>query len=487
MTPGTTGPSRSIDRDWLQKLVQLHYKQNRKGSSHHNPHLNGPIVENDGNHSGDTVDDIPNNLPIYVVAPMVDQSDLPFRLLCRRYGCTLCFTPMVHAKLYNRDINYRRKFTLAHTPAHDRPLIAQICGSDPHEVLQCALDLQPYCDGIDINCGCPQGIAKRGFYGAFLLEQPDVLVPLVRMLVDQLSIPVSVKVRLLPKFDANGNALLEHDLEASLALYRKLVFDCGISLLTIHGRTRLNKGRDTTRADWAAIRQVVDELGSFVPILANGSIASIEDARECLQATGADGIMSAEAVLEYPPLFCDKDELLDPPTAHPDQSDDDDDDNPVDMTSSSSSLPRRHRIGRLALAREYMSLAREYPPNRGGQGSGLKCIRMHLHRFLHADLQCNADLRNFIVNASTLDELDQALEWLQRIQAESGHDEQTEELTWYMRHQLTTTLDPVDDDEYSDGENKVINLSEIQLKRESTVKFVELDDDAADCFAALFG
>jgi hypothetical protein len=65
-----------------------------------------------------------------VVAPMVDQSDLPFRLLCRKHGANLAFTPMIHARLFCETPSYEEKFWKT-PPAQDRPLVAQFCGGDP--------------------------------------------------------------------------------------------------------------------------------------------------------------------------------------------------------------------------------------------------------------------------------------------------------------------------------------------------------------------
>jgi tRNA-dihydrouridine synthase 1 len=110
-----------VDRQWLRKLLRRHGR--------------------------------PDDEPPLVLAPMVDQSDLPFRLLCRDYGINICFTPMIHAKIFMTSKAYRQAFTLEHTPDRDRPLIAQICGSDVDMVVQCAKYLEPYCDGIDLNCG----------------------------------------------------------------------------------------------------------------------------------------------------------------------------------------------------------------------------------------------------------------------------------------------------------------------------------------------
>ena len=99
-----------------------------------------------------------------VVAPMVDQSDLPFRLLCRRYGANLAYTPMIHARLFVERQQYREKFWdfVNNMPDEDRPLIAQFCGSDPSYLLPAMKSIQHAVDAVDINCGCPQQIAKKG-------------------------------------------------------------------------------------------------------------------------------------------------------------------------------------------------------------------------------------------------------------------------------------------------------------------------------------
>lgn len=358
-----------------------------------------------------------------VVAPMVDQSDLPFRMLCRSYGANLCFTPMIHSRLLIESPRYRAKFFGKNW---DRPLIAQVCGSDPDTVLQAAQLLEPFVDGIDINCGCPQGIAKRGNYGAYLLEQEDTLMTLVNNLLPRLKVPLSVKVRLLPPVTPQEEEDENFDIpQASLNLYTKLV-DAGIHLLTIHGRTRYQKGSLTGKADWKTIRRAVDLLGDRIPIFANGSIQDFSDVEECLLETNADGIMSSESVLEYPPIFY--------------------------------KIPQasKRTIGRMQLCWEYLQLAKEYPPDQGGQGSGIKCIRVHIHRFLHAVLQEDKALRSKLVCVQNVQELIQALQECQKKYDAMGHDVATESLSWYLRHRMEKesnhTASFADDDE---EENKV--------------------------------
>ena len=398
--------SKPIDREWLRKLLEKHSNPTTP------PDLRTKAL---------------------VVAPMVDQSDLPFRLQCRRYGANLCYTPMIHSRLFVTSDAYRAKFwtALRERPKEDRPLIAQFCGSDPTTVLEAASYLKDHVDGIDLNCGCPQGIAKKGFYGAFLLEETDTLLNLVKRMVNELGgVPITVKVRLLPTGVAD-----------SLVLYQKLV-DCGISLLCIHGRNRHQKQFKTGKADWDAIRQAVDLLGHQIPILANGSISNLDDVRECLRVTKADGVMSSEGILEYPPLF----------------------------TESHTKAVGYKRVGpgRLDLAREYIELVKEYPPNRGGQGSGLKCIRNHVHRFLHDDLQDYSDFRDRVVEAETIPTIEQALQELTEIHKHKNHVIEDEALSWYLRHRLTPQL-------------------EEKVEREAKVKGIDLEDDAAECFGNLFG
>lgn len=174
----------------------------------------------------------------------------------------------------------------------DRPLFVQFCANDPSVLLAAAQHVAPHCDAVDLNLGCPQGIARKGRYGAFLQEEPDLIAELIRTLHEHLDVPVTAKIRVL----ATREATLE---------YARRIVDAGASILTVHGRRREMKGHLTGRADWGMIRFLRENLPRETVIFANGNILSREDVDRCLAETGADAVMSAEGNLANPAIFAD--------------------------------------------------------------------------------------------------------------------------------------------------------------------------------------
>ncbi|KAK7331032.1 hypothetical protein VNO77_25241 [Canavalia gladiata] len=224
--------------------------------------------------------------PRFIVAPMVDNSELPFRMLCRKYGAQAAYTPMLHSRIFTETEKYRKEeFT---TCQEDRPLFVQFCANDPDVLLEAARKVEPYCDYVDINFGCPQRIAKRGNYGAFLMDNLPLVKSLVEKLAVNLQVPVSCKIRLFP------------NLEDTLK-YARMLEEAGCMLLAVHGRTRDEKDGKKFRADWKAIRAVKNAVR--IPVLANGNIRHMDDVRDCLEETGVEGVLSAETLLENPALF----------------------------------------------------------------------------------------------------------------------------------------------------------------------------------------
>ncbi|KAM0714082.1 hypothetical protein Q7P37_011046 [Cladosporium fusiforme] len=262
--------------------------------------------------------------PKYIVAPMVDQSEFAWRLLTRSFlppdlrTSVLAYSPMMHAKLFSEKPAYRGEHfkplksptPLPHpadkeqqkamiegsepymdgNPKTDRPLFMQFCANDPEALLAAAKIVEPHVDAVDLNLGCPQGIAKRGNYGAFLQEDWDLIYRLINKLHLNLDVPVTAKMRVLET--------KEKTLE-----YAKMILSAGASILTVHGRQRDQKGHWTGLADWSIIRYLRDNLPKETVMFANGNILQYGDLQKCLDATGVDGIMSAEGNLYDPSIF----------------------------------------------------------------------------------------------------------------------------------------------------------------------------------------
>ncbi|KAI1317583.1 hypothetical protein EDD11_008153 [Mortierella claussenii] len=234
--------------------------------------------------------------PKYIVAPMVDHSELAWRILSRRYKADLCYTPMFNARLFVENQFYRDKQWaglkegLGGGGPNDRPLIAQFCANDPEYLLQAALMVAPYCDAVDINLGCPQHIARRGHYGSYLMEDWPLISSLISTLHRHLPIPVTAKIRVFP------------EVEKTIA-YANMVVDSGAQILVVHGRLREMKGHLTGIADWEKIRLVQESVGKRVPVIANGNILYHGDLVRCLEQTGCAGVMTAEGNLYNPAIF----------------------------------------------------------------------------------------------------------------------------------------------------------------------------------------
>lgn len=147
--------------------------------------------------------------------------------------------------------------------------------------------VQPYVDGIDVNCGCPQRWVMAEGYGSALLTKPELVREMVRLTASMAQVPVSVKVRI----DERGVA-------RTVDLCRQLE-QAGVAWLTVHGRTPRTKS--TQPADWDAIGAVRDALSC--PVLANGDVLSLEHARALQRRTGVHGVMAARGLLANPALY----------------------------------------------------------------------------------------------------------------------------------------------------------------------------------------
>ncbi|KAG2008528.1 t-diRNAhydrouridine synthase [Coprinopsis cinerea AmutBmut pab1-1] len=231
----------------------------------------------------------------YIAAPMVNQSDLPFRLLVEQYGATSTYTQMLlPEKLLNDQeyLEFHLRDLQTFAKLKTRPVVVQLGGNDPDLVVQAGRKMQQWCDGIDLNLGCPQEAARDAHYGAYLLGQRDW--PLVEQIVSSMAtsftVPCSAKIRLCQPVGKTSE--FSQRLEAQ-----------GASWITLHARTVSARRRRQGAADLSIVKELKSSLR--VPVISNGNVRAFPDLQVNLDYTGADGLMVGEALLDNPCLFSD--------------------------------------------------------------------------------------------------------------------------------------------------------------------------------------
>lgn len=229
--------------------------------------------------------------PVFL-APMEDVTDIGFRLLCRQMGAAMVYSEFVAADALVRMVN--KSLKKLEVCEQERPVAIQIYGKEPEPMADAARIVveQAHPDVLDLNFGCPvKKIAGKGA-GAGLLQNPEKLLAITRAVVDAVGsqVPVTVKTRL--GWDH------EHKIIVELA---EQLQDCGISALTIHGRTRSQMYTD--QADWTLIGQVKHNPRMRIPIIGNGDITSAEQAVEAFERWGVDAIMVGRATFGRPWIF----------------------------------------------------------------------------------------------------------------------------------------------------------------------------------------
>lgn len=447
--------------------------------------------------------------PKTVMAPMVAQSDLAFRKLCRAHGTELCFTQMIHAHNFvssesfqwnhldvypwgqesyvspsgfralegcksppslflleeddcevtmdtlqqqqqqhpknngaiydegpmgtcTKNASWNGVETTDDTHHHSHPLIVQIAGNNPQTMSKAAKIILERTNhpqaaangwyrgpvaGIDINCGCPQGIAKKGRYGAFLMEESEDLVcDIISTLKRDLpsNVGVSCKIRL---------PLQEDKLQERIW---KLI-DAGVDLITVHGRTLKENKTKVRECNWDAIAKVVQIARDYsqnpdFPIIANGGIEYSSDVDRCLTYTGASAVMSSEALLENPGIFQQ--------SAAKD-----------DLDLSPEVLFQRQ----VRYCHEYLDLCTVYPPlpgSLGKVGGSFNCIRAHFFKMVHRYLEEHPDLRECLGHPTKVTSINEARQLLYQLEQRYSNvtdwsvlrSSNVRKSSWYRRH-----------------------------------------------------
>lgn len=232
--------------------------------------------------------------PDYVrmASPMVRYSKLPWRVLIRRYGADLAFTPMIVTESFIRS-ERARLGDFSTSPGVDRPLVAQFTGNRPVELGIAAKVVAEHVDGIDLNCGCPQAWAVKKKIGGYLSSHPEIVKEMVKEVREvKPDLLMSIKIRL----DKDFRTTVELCQAAERA---------GVDWITVHGRTV----RERTASDvhWDQVKQLKDML--TVPLVANGDLFHWRDCDRVHELTGVDGVMCARGVLSNPAMFLGHDFL----------------------------------------------------------------------------------------------------------------------------------------------------------------------------------
>ena len=354
--------------------------------------------------------------PRFVSAPMVDQSDLAFRLMVKQNGGDLAYTQMLHARNFCRDKTYQRDCIDWHdytckpygsfvekesAESVDRNLIVQLAGDDPDILTRAGKLVQgdKNVEAVDLNLGCPQKIAKRGNYGAYLLQDTETVVKLLQTMVNTLDIPVTAKIRRLSTD------------EETVDLCQRME-KIGVSMITVHGRTVEQSKLFTGPCDWGVIKQVKEAVS--IPVIANGGVQCRQDALDCLDFTGADAVMSSEGLLENPKMF---------------------------SIEGDEAFRERFVSAQLNTVGEYLDLVRSYKL----PSPLYQVVRSHLFKMLFRfmDAPVNRDLRQRMGNGDMAD-MDSVLAVLnKRFAGIQGTPDEIPELIekgmlgptlWYYRH-----------------------------------------------------
>lgn len=228
------------------------------------------------------------------LAPMAGVTDLPFRRMCRQYGCGFVYSEMVSAKgLYYND---KKTDMLMKLDEGEKPAAIQIFGSDPDIIAKIIPRVEKAGPAlIDINMGCPTPKIVNNGDGSAIMKNPRLAGEIVHAAVSSASIPITVKIR--SGWDENNRNAVE---------IAQIAEKNGAAAITVHGRSREQFYSGT--ADWNIIKEVVNAVS--VPVIGNGDIFEAKDAVNMMESTKCSGVMVARGAQGNPFIFKQINELL---------------------------------------------------------------------------------------------------------------------------------------------------------------------------------